>query len=257
MKLHDHMCQEFEFDHTPGNDVNPEVWNIPKGEALIAPYDAPVSGWRFIVIHHVGGEVIHAGGLNGEYPSPWPGLLAAPRAECEPDQMVKRAMGSTLGDSMRRAASHGHSPDPSCECGYRVVRDVGELSRYMRWQPWVTPDYPVSDLPDGVRELVEPWGDTVTQSVVIASVVGCGLVAGADYEHYQDPDGTVRVEWLGSACNFIADAHDPVVQVLRDWGATVSAVPDVRGVHEVGGCGSLSERFRFWKPRKPASVTAP
>ena len=248
MILHDGNCAEFKFEHSSGYEPNDEVWNVPSREQWLVPLDIPVSGWRFTVIHHVGGEVIHAGGLNGDNPSPWPGLLAAPQAECEPARMIKRGLGTDkLTTSMLRGAFHGDCPAPGCECGYRIVRDVGELTRYMRWQPWVVDDYPVSDLPDGVRELVEPWGDTVTQSVVIASVVGCGLVAASDFDEYNDPTGTVRVEWLGSSGRFLVAKYDPVAEVLRNWGAEVVVVDDLVGVHEPGSCGSLDECFQLWK----------
>lgn len=249
MKLHDGDCRDFTIDHADLPDAN--AWDMSSADQRLIQPDAPVIGWRYMVVLHVGGTVIHADGLDADNTALWDNTITAPRAECDPAKMGPGG----INDAVRRLMKHGPSPDPDCECGYRVVRSVTELTRFLRWAAGRLADFPVTELPDGLRAQVDHLGDMVSQSVVVLPVLGCGHVAVADYEHYRDPDGTLRVEYFASIGKFITAHGDPVADALTAWGADVVVVPEVHGVHEPGDCAQLASDFAIWKlgPVRPVT----
>ncbi|SMY03240.1 ADP-ribose pyrophosphatase YjhB, NUDIX family [Brevibacterium sp. 239c] len=248
MKLHDGNCHDFDIEHAGLPDAN--AWGITSRATRLVQPDTPVVGWRYMVVAHVAGTVIRADGLDGDNPTFWNSTLAAPQAECDVVALGPR----NLGDVARRLLDHGRSPDPECECGYRVVRSVTELTKYLQWAEGQLADFPVSELPEDLRVLVEPLGDTVSQSVVLLPVLGCGQVAGARFENYQDPDETLRVEYFASLGQFIASEGDPVIDALRSWGAEVVVVPSVTGVHGPGDCDARGEVYTIWRLMPPVGV---
>lgn len=248
MKLHDGNCKEFDIEHTPGLESNPVIWGISRNDILTVPMNHPVTGWRFARAVYAGNTLLQLGVFDPDNPSPWGRTVAAPQATCDPNQLRQRAMV----DVTRRALTHGTAPDPGCECGYRIVRSTTEMNKYMRWSRTRLADIPPNVVPEHVRERV---GDVpVHQSFVVVSVLGCGDTASCESDLWTDPDGTVRVEWLAATENIIASEGDPVVGALREWGSTVTVVPNVNDVHEVDECAERDSALELWRMSDPAPV---
>lgn len=246
MIFHDGDCNEISISHVPAESANPNIWGIGKNDWQYVVPEEPVSGWRFVRAVYTGSTLLGFGVFDPDEPGIWEGTIPAPRATCDPAQLRQR----TMLDKTRRILSHGAAPEPGCECGYRVVRSITEMNKYMRWTRTRLADVPPAFLPAHVRD---EYGDApVSQSFVLASVLGCGGVTSCESDLWTDPDGTVRVEWLAARLSVVAAEGDPVVDALAGWGFNVVVVPNVNDVHEVDECGEYESALASWRMSAPS-----
>lgn len=240
--LHDGDCREFETDHVPGAEINPPAWvNIRSGDAVEIPAEHPITGWRYILITSYEKTVVQF----GEYfdSGVFEGLMHAEKASCN-----WTPLSAHLKDTVQPWNHTPHSPDPDCQCGYRIVHDVTDLTMMLRQQQELQPlsaVVPVDEMP------WLPWaaagaesGDYGRIDVGVISVVGCGNAATCEFKTYRDPRDTLRVETLAGTPDVIVSESAPL-DTFREFGMVPIPVSDLMRVHDPGRCGESDEKYEL------------
>lgn len=208
-----------------------ETWRVPEQE--------PIVGWRQATCVIWRGELVSIGWFD---PTDW----TVPKAECDP----YRFAGTQLAGSYHYGGGCSSAPHPRCQCGYRIVRHVADLTLFLRHTDDPRPRHHT----DTARSLNFGWVERegahpTDQCIAVFTMVEAaawGRVTAAHYRTYNDPPHTLRAQHLRLTGNALVDHHDTAAH-LTTAGMTPTVVPGLLDAHEPDRCASLTSTFTLLK----------
>ena len=234
--MHDGSCAPFEVEHTPGDN---DLWDIPADETWRVPEQQPIIGWRQATCIIWREKLVSIGWFD---PTDW----TVPEAECDPYRFAR----TQLAGSYHYGGGCNSAPNPQCQCGYRIVRHVADLTPLTRYSWGAKPIRHTGS----VRSLNFGWATKhdappdgeCTAVFTIVEAAAWGKVTAAQFRTYNDPPHTLRAQHLQLTGQVIVPDDDTATH-LAHAGMTPTIIPTLLYAHEPTQCASINTTFTLFK----------
>ncbi|MGP5724606.1 hypothetical protein ACTXOR_02325 [Arthrobacter rhombi] len=214
--MHDGNCEPFTINRLTGREVNRSAWNVKPGQLGEPRLEQPIVGWRLAVLAQQEGEIVHLSDFQSRQNSIFgPDVPTLPPAICDKKWMIGTPAITDYDKTPHTA------PGEECQCGYRIVHDLGDLTEYMRHM----------QLPDAEDDGIRP-------AFAVVPVIGAGLTAACDFKTYREPGLTVRVQHVALEGHaYIDSTRKDLGPALQKLGMQTTWVNNLADAHAPNRCG--------------------